>query len=312
VPPKQYLIYCCLLAGTFFVAGCKKKQQFNQETGQVTVDARLMMGENDEVIKEINTIMMEQYLLRGKSSGTSSTTGSVCGAKIDTTAILSGVIVIRYDGSNCSGRTRSGEVKFAIQGYPLKKWKQPGTVVKIDFINYKVVRASDSRVIKFSGTEYMTNQSGNSFFELWYMFQPNVVYTLKGDAVQVTFDENALAIMNCDRKLTFTYSDNVTSCVVEGTGSNDGKSQAEHWGQARDGQKYTCRITGPVVWRTSCGAMAPASGQSVISLEDRDYELTSNFGVDEAAKPVSSGCAYGFEVTWKRKNKVNSRIFGYY
>jgi hypothetical protein len=293
---------------------CKKKREFNEETGQVTVDSRLVMAENDEVIKEINTVIIEQFLLRGRTSGsTKEAAGSpVCGAKLDTTRVVSGIMTINYDGTNCFGRVRTGSVRFSIQGYPLKKWKQPGTVINIEFIDYKAKRLSDQRIVQFSGSERMTNESGNTWFELFYMFHPSVVYTVAGENIQVTFDENDLSILNVNRRMTYTHSDNVTTCRVEGLGSALDMQQVEHWGQGRDGIEYASRISSPNTWKTSCGAVALLSGETVIKLDGREYELKNTYGLDQSGNAFSSGCPYGWEVNWSRKSKTKSRLFGYY
>jgi hypothetical protein len=302
-----------LLVLATVLAGCKKKQEFNQETAQATVDNRFVMSEMDEVVKEVNTVVMEQFLLRGKVSGGSGATGNpVCGAKTDTTSMLTGEVNINYDGSECFGRVRTGSVKFTINGYPLKKWKQPGTVITIEFRNYKVKRSSDTRVMQLSGTQRLTNLSGNTWFELWYLGQPSVVYNLAGEDMQVTYDESKIAIVNVNRKMTYTFANNITTCRIEGLGSFDGREQLENWGQGRDGLYYSNRVSSPMTWKTSCGAIALTGGESVLKLTEREYEMRCRYGIDEAGNSVSEVCPFGWEVTWQRKSKTNSRKFGYY
>jgi hypothetical protein len=306
----------CGLAAVLLIAasaGCKKKREFNEETAEATVDNRLAMAEVDEVIKEINTVMMEQYLLRGRISGGSATgSSSICGAKVDTIGVLTGKASITYDGTDCFGRSRTGDVTFQVNGYPLKKWKHPGTTVSISFKKYKAKRSSDSRVVEINGDATMTNLSGNSWFELWYMGQSSVSYALTGDNLQVTFDESHLAIMSINRKMTYSFSGNVTTCRVEGLGSAEGQSQVENWGQGRDGMFYANSISDPLVWNTRCGAIALTGGGSVLKLRERDYEMKGRYGIDEGGNLVTDACPFGWEVTWKRKSKTNSRKFGYY
>jgi hypothetical protein len=312
MPALKYIIRFSVFALCLcVVAGCKKKKQFNEETAVVTVDNRMVMAESDEVIKEVNTIMMEQFLLRGRVSGASAGS-SICGASIDTTQMLKGIVTIRYNGANCFGRIRNGQVRFTIVGYPTKKWKQPGCVVRLEFIGYRVKRVSDERVILLDAVEEMTNVSGGSWFDLWYMGQPSVVYSLTGSDIKVTLDDSKIAIYHLSRRMTYTYSGNITSCRVEGTGSSDGHDMLESWGQGREGLYFTAKVSSPYTWNTNCGAVAPVSGVVSIQPSGRDYELKCQYGVDNKGNSMESGCPYGWEVEWNYKRKTNSRIFAYY
>src|SRR5205823_5839649 len=111
---KSIIFRLCLFALTVCLfADCKKRREFNEENAQVTVDTRYIQGENDEVIKDINTVMMEQFLLRGRTSAPEHDEAtSVCGAALDTTHIFTGEVSMNYNGKSCYGRSRSGTVKF--------------------------------------------------------------------------------------------------------------------------------------------------------------------------------------------------------
>jgi hypothetical protein len=312
---KHYAICAVLLLFLAGIqAGCKKKREFNGESGQSSVDARMVQGENDEVVKDVNIAIMEDFLLRGRSSvQTSQVAGtSLCGVILDTTKVMSGIITLNYNGTNCFGRTRTGSVRFTIQKYPLNKWKNSGSVVRIEFINYKMVRSSDGKSVEINGVEEMTNLSGNTWFELWYLSQPSVVYSVSGSELNVKFDNTATAIFSFHRKLTYTYSGNVTTCRVEGTGSHNGKSNLENWGQTRDGTVFTSEIIEAPVWKTECGAMAPVSGQVSVQEDGKEFDLKCFFGVKSNGEISNETCPFGFRVEWSRKKRTNTRTFGYY
>jgi hypothetical protein len=299
-------------------AGCKKKRAFKEETGQVTVDNRVTQGENDEAIKDVNIVILEQHLLRGKSAFPQTiltSTTSICGVKLDTTLESKGIITLNYVGSECYGRTRTGSIRFTLTEYPLKKWKNAGCVVKIEFLGYKVTRKSDGRSVQLDGTQVLTNQSGGTWYDLWFLSQPGVVYTLTGDNMKASFDGGTNSLYNLNRRLTYTYSGDVTTCKVEGLASQDGRSNVESWGQTRDGDRFTAQITQPLIWKTKCGAMAPVSGEVVIKVDGKDFDMNCKMGVDKDGNPVgvdAPACPYGYEMNWSYKKRTNTRIFSYY
>jgi hypothetical protein len=300
-------------------SSCKKKRAFNEEDAQDTVDARLAQGECDEIVKDVNTVIMEQFLLRGKSAesqgspGTSTT--SICGVSLDTTGLTGGVITINYLGTNCYGRIRSGSVKFSILGYPLKKWKHQGCTLRIEYNNYKLTRVNDGKGVTLQGTQTLVNESGNTWFELWYLNSAPLVYHLKGDGLRVTFENEDYAKLNMSRRMTFTATNYVTTCKAEGTGSADGKSNLELWGQARKGESFYSEILTPVVWKTSCGSNAPIAGETLMSVSGKEHQLHCYFAVDTEGNDASgtdTPCPFGWKVIWKYKKKTKNRVFSYY
>jgi hypothetical protein len=314
IPP--ILLFCT--ASVIFFAGCKKKRAFKEETGQVTVDNMTTQCENDEAVKDINIVILEQYLLRGKSASPQAmmiSTTSVCGVKLDTTGRPGGIITLNYTGADCYGRSRTGSIKVTLTAYPLKKWKNAGCVIRVDFIGYKVTRTSDGRSVQLDGTEYMSNESGGTWFDLWFLGQPSLVYTLTGENIKATFNGGSNMLYNINRKATYTYSGDITTCKVEGMGSSDGRSGLGSWGQDREGAKFTAQITQPVIWKTQCGAMAPLAGEVVIKVEGKDFDMKCKLGTDKDGTPLgvdAASCPYGYEMSWSYKKRTNTRIFSYY
>lgn len=308
--PSRFTVFAIMV---LFATACKDKKEFNQETAQSTVDLRSAIGEMDEVLKDVNTVILEQYTLRGRSAGQSPTT-SVCGVKLDTNNQLRGEISLIYDGTDCYGRIKTGKVTVKVVDYPSRKWKHKDCELRIDFLAYQVSRTTDSKIVKIEGQQTLRNESGNSWFELWYMGSPPVTYVHSAENTKLTFTGNNTAVFNIHRSLNFSYANEVTSCRVEGRGSSLGRSNVEAWGQSTAGNTFAAEVVTPYVWRTKCGALAPLSGNVVVSLEEREYELKCKYGVDASGNLVAEGgsCPFGWEVTWSRKKKTNSRLFGYY
>lgn len=302
-----------------FISSCKKKRAFDDENAQDAVDIRFTQGECDEVIKDINTVIMEQFLLRGKNSealeATEGSTTSVCGVVLDTAQVTKGVITLNFNGSNCSGRNRSGSVKVTILGFPLKKWKHMGCTLVVEYLAYKVTLPSSGNSINITGTSYLMNESGGTWYELWYLNEPSVTNRMTGDALKVVFNDGLYGKFSFDRRLTFTYKNNVTTCKVEGLATANNRSMAENWGMTPRNENFVSQVVTPYVWKTSCGPIAPLSGVVVVKNSEREYELKNFFGVSsygDDLKGIDVPCPYGWKTTWSRKNKTNSRIFSYF
>jgi hypothetical protein len=276
-------------------------------------------------MNEVNTEVGNNTLLHGRSINGASSAQAIqkalgitaTGYTVDTTGAYTGTIKINYNGVTVNNRTRTGSIRLTIIDYVNgKRWKDAGCVCKVDYLNYKVTRASDGKSIELNGTQNVTNISGSSWFELIFLpTHPNIVTSVTGNNLNVTFDGDKTAVYNINRKFTYSISGNVISCTGEGIGSTDGLGSLENYGTTRDGDAFTSQVATPIVWNTTCGAWAPIQGEVNIKVEDKDFTLNCLFGTDNSGNAVSVGsnsCPYGFRVQWSHKNKTNKKIFGYH
>lgn len=303
-----------LLVPFLFMSACKKKRAFNEEDAQDSVDVRSEMGEIDEVLKDLNTVISEQFLLRGRpAKGITSSSTTVCGALVDTTRLTSGLVVITYTGAACYGRTRTGTVRAEFANYPTKKWKDKGSEVNVTISDYKVTRGSDGRSWELDGTLKMLNQTGGTWYDLQYLNQSVVINDLSAENFKITFSTGEYALISISRRLNYSYASQNTSCKVEGIGSADGVDQLECWGENRSAVAIKSKVTTAYTWSSACGATAPLMGETEIRMEGKDHVLKSQYGVDKDGNPIGAGtCPFGCKVTWDYKNKTNTRIFGFY
>ena len=305
---RTFLFTSILLAAP----SCKKKKAFDSETAQSTVQLRTVMGELDEVLKDVNTVIMEQYTLRGRVSSQTATT-SICGAALDTLGMVTGKVTISYDGTDCYGKKRNGKVIFQIEKFPQLRWKNKDCKIQIDFKDYEVTRVSDGRVLRFEGSQTLLNESGNTWFDVWYLGAKQVQYRQQATDLKITFSGSRTAFFSVDRKLTYTHSSGLTTCVVEGMGSHNQRNSVEAWGHSLDNENFAAEVTSPYVWHTNCGPIAPVSGEVSVVIEGKEFDLKCRYGVDNSGNSVSGGqCPFGWEVTWSRKKRTNARLFGYY
>jgi len=300
------------------VVSCKKKKEFNQENGQSAVDARNVQARNDEAIRDVNVAVMEQSLLRGKSAselGQTTAVTELCGVDVDTLSIFQGIIRLHYNGVPCNGVIKTGNIIVTVVNYPLKKWKNKGCVLRLDFVAYTVNFSNkQGQTITLDGTEYLENQSGNTWYEMRYLDATNLVQVHKSDGLKASFGGNNTGIFNINCSLTYNYSSaKVTSCKIEGLGSSEGVSNLESWGLDRNGVHFTSQVNSPLVWKSTCGSGALLEGEITVTGEGKDYEMKCNFAVDNEGNSVSvdSSCPHGWKVSWSYKKKTNTRVFAY-
>lgn len=307
------------LAMLFFAACNKDKKAFRNEDGASTVDNRTAQSENDAAVSDVNDVLGNQGTLRGKgteSSGTTGVLGNICGMTLDTTGMKSGSVKLNYNGTTCNNRTRTGTIVLTIVDYALgKRWKTKGTVLKVEFQAYKIKRASDGKSIQFDGIQYITNETGGTWWELFLVkTQTSLVHSITSSNLNATFEDGKTAVYNINRKITYSFPSNVVTCMAEGTGSNNGLANLENYGTTRDGDSFTSQVSTPIIWNLTCGAGAPIQGEVVVKVDSKAFELKCLFGVDNSGTSISvapNTCAYGWKLEWTYKGDTNKKIFGY-
>jgi len=324
---KKVLIILAVAMITVFI-GCKKQNEFKQEDGKTSEDNRNVQSECDQAINDANNVVSSNGAAYGKNfdaalAESKLTNGEVCGASIDTTLRLQGIITLNFDGITvCDNRKRAGSIKLTLQGFASgKRWEDKGAILEIVYSNYKVTRASDGKSIKFNGEINVTNVTGGNLILLYFGIAPNqtsLIHKVEGTNLQIVFDEAKTATWNINRQVTYTKSMNgstvVFTCTGEGIGTYNGISNLENWGTTRDGDAFTSQITEPVVWNTTCGAGAPVTGKLIMKVDSKEFELTITVGVDINGNPVTPSvneCPYGLKVSWKWKNDTGSKIYPY-
>ncbi len=306
---------------TIIMVSCKKKETpapEPTESGQSSSDSRDTQGENDAAVNDINSVIGDNGKLHGKSTvpnAYAEMTGTICGLSVDTAGINSGTIRLNYDGTTCNNRTRTGSIKFTIQDYTQgKRWKNVGCVIKVDFLSYKITRASDGKSIMLNGTQYLTNTSGGTWWELLIVkTQTTLVSTLTSSNLAVTFEDNKTATYNINRKITYTIPGNIITCRAEGIGTSGGLTNLENFGTTRDGDAFTSQVTNPIVWNVTCGPGAPVQGEVNI-VASKSFDLRATFGVDRngnVVTPAPNQCAFGWKLDWTFNGNARNKIFGY-
>jgi hypothetical protein len=296
-------------------SSCKKKEETPKvdESGQASTDSRQAISENDASINDVNQTISDYPSMHGRVASTYS--ASICGLSVDTIGSYTGTIKLNYNGTVCNNRKREGSIKLTILNYATgQRWKNIGCVLKIDYLAYKVTRASDGQSIELNGTQMLTNVSGGTWVDL-VLGQPNLVSSVTGTNLNVKFNGTATAIYNINRKFTYTWVNPVLTCVGEGIGSSGGINNLENYGTTRDGDAFTSQVTTPIVWNNTCGGGAPISGHLIIKVASKSFDLDCLFGVNSAGVPITVGsnqCAYGWKLSWTVGTTSQNKVIVYY
>ncbi|MEI6021664.1 MAG: hypothetical protein WCR21_11095 [Bacteroidota bacterium] len=314
------LFFTVAVAALFTFSACNKdKKAFRNEDGSSTVDNRTAQSENDAAVSDVNDVLGNQGSLRGKgteASGTTGVLGNICGMSLDTASMKAGSVKLNYNGTTCNNRTRTGSIVLSIVDYALgKRWKTKGAVLKVEFQAYKIKRASDGKSIQFDGVQYITNESGGTWWELFFLkTQSNLVHTISSSNLNATFEDGKTAIYNINRKITYSYPSNIVTCMAEGIGSSEGLNNLENFGTTRDGAAFTSQVSTPIIWNLTCGAGAPIQGEVNVKVAAKAFELKCLFGVDNSGNSVTvaaNSCAYGWKLEWTYKGETKKKIIGY-
>jgi hypothetical protein len=301
----------------FMLSSCSKERRaFNKEDGEVSKDNKEIQSSIDDVTNESNRILSDNSMMSGKGNENDEALAYLanqCGYTVDTTQRTQGILTVNFDGStNCNGRIRSGKVKLTLENYTNgTRWKDVNAVLNVDYIDYKVARASDNKSLTFNGSKKVSNLSGGNAVLLILGMQPNLVHRVTGSNILVKHDDGNTSTFNLARKWTHTYSNAVYKIVGEGEGSQNGLSNVENWGTTKTGDGFTSQVLEPVVFNSTCGAHRPVSGKLEIVVENKYFSYTTTFGVDASGNVVTGTCPWGLKVEWKYKNKTGTKLFPY-
>lgn len=323
-----YGIVAIGFAGMLTLNSCKKKEDTKTDTPTAVAtpstesgaDSRDVQGENDAAIGDINDVIGNSRLgsKGAETSGAQGVTGTICGLTVDSVNISTGTVTFSYTGVSCNNRTRTGVIKVSL--YLGTKWKNKGTILKVDYINYKVTRTSDKKSITFNGTQYLSNLSGGTWLDLYLNTIPSIETSVStgvagtgNSPIVLTFDDGRTASYNINRKITYTFPNSIITVTAEGMGTFNGLSNLENYGTARNGEVFTSQVSTPIVWNMTCGG---AVLKGVVSIKNvaQTAELKFTYGVDVNGNQVTvaqNDCPYGWKLDWSANGKSYSKVFGY-
>jgi hypothetical protein len=303
---KKLIIYLgLLLLSSLIVTSCKKREKeiaLDEETKQFNEDANEIKSESDNVDNDINS-SINNTSIGGRTSASYSS--ELCGVTIDSSQIANKILFYNFDGSTpcfSPSRTRGGQIKVElING---NSWKDVGAVLKLTYINFKIIKLSNNKSIQFNGVKTLKNVNGINWFT-FLTSASNFKFQSRALNVNVTFENGDQAIWNSARITTWDYiAANVTPGIPYGyvkfTSNGDtirnGISNIDSWGTNRNGQIFQTYYQSPWVSNSYCGFWRPVSGN--LSHQVGIYNLGLQLGVNQNGDPSTLTCAYGYKVSW--------------
>lgn len=303
------------------IISCKKKEEvapteMDPISKQFNEDANDVKSESDNVDNDINS-SINNTSIGGRTSASYSS--DLCGVTIDSSQIANKILFYNFDGiTPCfsPSRTRSGQIKVElING---NSWRDVGAVLKLTYINFKVVKLSNNKSIMFNGVKTLKNVNGINWLT-FLMSTSNFKFQERALNVQVTFETGAQATWNSARITTWDYiGANVTPGIPYGyvkfTSNGDtllnSFSNTDSWGVNRYNQNFQTYYQSPWVSNSYCGFGRPVSGSLTHTVAGNTLAL--ELGVDQSGNPSTLSCAYGFKVSWTPQNgTAQSSILSY-
>lgn len=284
-----------MLSVIFFISSCRRNNVELVEANEIqhSEDVDRVNAESDQVVSDAESVLNSTKL--GRTTGT---TGTLCGASVDTSMIAQKTITVTYDGTTtCDGYKRSGTITLQlING---THWKDAGAVLKITHTAYKVIRVSDNKSLQFDGIKYVKNVNGSSTLTR--------EYNERGTNLSLTFDDNSQRTWSLARKWNATITSInplAITYTISGDSTVNGTANAMAWGTNRYGTSFTNSTPIPITTSAGangCGFWRPTAGKHVHDLSGKG-KLTTTLGVDASGNAVTFGCAYGFKLNWVGTN----------
>ncbi len=292
---------------TFSTQSCKKnnKEDDSDDTAsqlQQSADESAYATESEDALNDVNNTMASSSLGKGYK---------ITGATIDS-VIADKKFIIKYKGNNKDGsRYRSGEI--TVQLTSGANWRDANAVITITFTNLLIKNNKNSKNITINGTHVITNINGG-IVSLLTAGGPSIIHKITGN-MTITFEDATTRTWNIYRQREiFITSDGIPKVKTTGFGNLEGIENIVLAGTNRAGNVFYTVINQPVVFSSNntCfnGAWIPESGVKTHKKLAREISVT--FGVDEAGNPVSSGCPYGYKITWTNaKNQSKQAVINY-
>ena len=292
---------------TFSTQSCKKaaKEDNSDDTAsqlQHSADESSYSNESENSLNDVNNTMSASSLGKGFR---------IAGATIDS-VIADKKFIITYNGNNQDGsRYRTGQI--TVQLTSGNKWRDVNSVITITFINLMVKNNNTNKSITINGTHVITNVNGG-IVGLLTAGGPSIIHRITGN-MTIMFEDATTRTWNIYRQREILITANgIPKVKISGFGSENGIDNIVVSGTNRGGNAFSTIINQTVVYssNSTCfnGAWIPESGIKTHKRLSR--EISATFGVDIAGNPVTSGCPYGYKITWTNaRNQSKQAVINY-
>jgi hypothetical protein len=251
----------------------------------------------------------------GTLSGKTEGPYTLIGATIDSSMKASGQLTIIYDGTTIVDGCfkRSGSVTLTLENYTNgTRWKDVGAILDISLNALKVTHTVSGATYQYDGLHHITNESGRLAWRILAgLDQGTVIHRHTATGATITFSDGSQRTWNVNRLRTYTNTGGAISMGLSSDNPVNGLSNVDCWGTTRKGESFTNQILTPIVFNNSCGNYRqPKSGEAKIATGSRTLDVL--LGTDQSGTPVTSGCPWGFKVTYTVNNRIYTRVVQYW
>lgn len=297
-----------VIALALVFTSCRKKEmEDDDDTPLISAqanDAQTNDANTDDAYTDADNSMSNSRTLSGTNTASTSPVFWPCDATADTSQIQQGIVTLTFNGSGCSGKNRTGQIKYEVVNYATGvRWKDVNAQLIINFINYKVTRNGKNMII--NGTHNLVNVTGGLVSEL-AGDKPSIVRTVSSNNMSVVFDDNSTRQWSIAKRRTWDYNGGNLKFSVTANGENG----ASAWGTNRKGNQFTTKIISPIVCLKNCGWNKPTSGTIEHAVSDRNATVT--LGTDASGNISSSSCPNNFKVDWTGRRGKQRQYIGTY
>lgn len=268
---------------------CSKKTNFRDNTAKFTAalktqsnDAVRLSNELDALFNDVDSILENRTAVCGGAFG------------IDL-ADTPNVMAIAYDTNSCDALRRlSGQVNVSFA--PGTDFSTANDTVVVSLSNITITRLADSSTMIFNGSFTYVNNSGGKLAGL-SSGGANIVHTIYGPGVTVTYDNQFASRWQFSRQRTYTYNQGIVVSTI-GLDSAGTVGNVADWGANRFGNSVIIVPTAALQMNQGCG-WRTTGGQ--VTLSNPTGATTISLGLDSTGK--AAGCPlpgnpFYYQLSW--------------
>lgn len=305
---KYLTLFCCVLVA---LNSCKKDEEDPIVESNIAEQGSNDETARDEYDKSIDDVFSALEKTDFGSRSTDSAVVLPCGViRIDTTG---GVYKVVY-GSNCGRRVLSGSISATIIPNNAK-WKDKGTVIRLDYTNYTVKFDANNQTLIFNGSLYVTNVNGGLVYET-ILFGSTIIHKVRGN-LMVTFDNGKTRQWSIYKQRKYAApGKSVANLTLEL--SADSTGNIAEIGLNKAGQQFITTIPSPFIME-NCNTSGSWTGPFIMTQGKLTYTVSPNSLTAEPGYALVSGVitprndcnSTGYKLTWVIAGRTTTK-FQYY
>jgi len=295
-PQKLTKLFIIFLLSTAVITACKKDEPIEVPTDsapvqQLSQDDSSVEYNVDEVVIDAGQIIAGENGLKNLFLPCNASLTSVNTIN-DTTYYR-----INYHGLNCMNtRHRTGVVIIKMKENT--QWHLAGTIINVEFQNYKVTNVFNGQTLKINGISSLENVSGG-ILQLLGTSINTVIHKNTAD-VYVSFNSETPREWHLTKLLVYTGQPGSLTLAVNGFGNAHGYSKLLSWGKDVDENIFFSQVGQSIVFTETCN-FSPRSGVQIYSIPSENMTANATYGFNNNNEPVSgSECPTKYKLEWQQ------------